>query len=97
MKYLVSFVLALFLISCGGYNTAVVQKSEKGFLKFIGNLDRVKIVVDDGASFSPDKEKDQVFQVQPGRHEIRIYRDEQLIVDRVVIVDSQTTTEIEIP
>lgn len=97
MKYLVSFVLALFLTSCGGYNTTVVQKSEKGFFKFIGNLDRVKIIIDDGASFSPEKEKDQVFQVKPGKHEIKIYRDEQLIVNRVIVIDNQTTTEVEIP
>ncbi len=54
------------------------------------------ISVDDGTQFSYDVKID-LYEVKPGRHTIKVYRNNQPIVDRVVIVDNQTTLEIEVP
>ncbi|HTY57446.1 MAG TPA: hypothetical protein VMF59_01460 [Bacteroidota bacterium] len=89
-------VLALALCSCGGYTSGTVQKAEKGFLKFVGNTTGVMISVDDGTLFPPDPLTDR-YEVQPGRHTVKVYRNSQIVVDRTVIIDNHTTFEIEIP
>jgi hypothetical protein len=97
MKFSIPIILvSLFIISCGGYNTGIVQKTEKGFFKFVGNINSVTVAIDDGEGLSLDP-KTEVYQVKPGKHSIKIYRNNQLILDRVVIIDNQTTMEIQIP
>ena len=90
------FLISFFFVSCGGYNEGVVQKAEKGFLKFVGDIKTVTVAIDEGEGFSLDQ-KIEVYQVKPGKHSIKVYRDNQLIVNRVVLVDNQTTMEIQIP
>lgn len=97
MKLIISaFILSMTLVSCGGYTTGTIQKAEKGFLKFTGNTQAIMISVDDGTQFSYDVKID-LYEVKPGRHTIKVYRNNQPIVDRVVVVDNQTTFEIEVP
>lgn len=96
MKILLSMLLIVIFMSCGGYNTGTVQQSEKGFLKFIGKTEQLRIVIDDGEAMISGK-NDIVYQVKPGRHAVKVFRSEQLLVDRVIVVDNQATMEIEIP
>jgi hypothetical protein len=97
MKLSIIILLISFLIcSCGGYNEGIIQKSEKGFLKFVGDIKTVTLVIDQGEAFLLDP-KIEVYQVKPGKHTIKMYRNNNLIVNRNVIVDNQTTMEIEIP
>jgi len=91
-----SLIFAVTLISCGGYTAGTIQKSEKGFLKFTGNTEAIMISVDDGTRFPYDIKTD-LYEVKPGRHTIRVYRNNQIIVDRTIVVDNQTTFEIEVP
>ena len=93
---IVVLVFSMTLISCGGYTTGTIQKSEKGFLKFTGNREAIMISVDDGTRFPYDIKTD-LYEVKPGRHTIKVYRNNQIVVDRIVIVDNQTTFEIEVP
>jgi hypothetical protein len=88
--------LSVTLISCGGYTSGTIQKAEKGFLKFSGNKEAIMISVDDGAPFPYDLKID-AYEVKPGRHTIKIFRNNQIIVDRTIVVDNQTTFEIELP
>ncbi len=90
------FLISFLFISCGGYNEGVVQKAEKGFLKFVGDINTVTVAIDEGEGFSLDP-KIEVYQVKPGKHSLKVYRNNQLIVNRVVLVDNQTTMEIQIP
>jgi len=98
MKTLIAALIFSFtLISCGGgYTTGVIQKSEKGFLKFVGNKEAIMISVDNGTQFPYDKKID-LYEVKPGKHAVKVYRNNQIVVDRTVIVDNQTTFEIEVP
>jgi hypothetical protein len=97
MKHIFLAVLvALFFAACGGYNEGIVQKSEKGFLKFTGNTAYIVLKIDDGVPFQFDKEK-PVYQVKPGKHIVQVIRNDEVIVHRTVLIDNQTTMEIEVP
>lgn len=94
-------IICLTFISCsGGYVEGVSQKAEKAFLQFTGNVDYVTVSIDDSETFALERrkeKKDVVYEVKPGNHRLKIYRNNQLIVDRVVFVDNQTTMEIKVP
>lgn len=96
MKILLAVLTTLVFVSCGGYNTATIQKSEKGFFKFTGKMEQVRIMIDD-SELSRSENKDAVYQVRPGKHEVKVFRNEQLVVDRILFVDDQATMEVEIP
>ena len=90
-------IISVTFIACGGgYTSATVQRAEKGFLKFTGNIAAVMISVDDGAQFAYNPKID-LYEVKPGKHTIKIQRDNQIIVNRIIIVDNQTTFEIDVP
>lgn len=98
MKLLVvvTFFLSFLLMSCGGYNTGIIQKSENGFIKLTGNTVGVSLSVDDGGRFTKDTEVDLI-EIKPGKHTIKIYRDDILRVNRIIIVENQNIVEIEVP
>lgn len=97
MRYCSAFIICLFLMTAAcGYQESIVQKSEKSYLKFTGNPIEVKIQIDDMTPFSL-AESDKLYQISPGRHIVKAYRNGELIVNRVLIVDSQVTTEVTIP
>ena len=91
-----TLLFCLALSSCGGYKETITQKSEKSFLKFTGTTAGASFTIDGGEMVTIDK-GDFVYQVKPGRHEIKVYRANQAIVTRSVFVDSQATMEIEVP
>ena len=97
MKMSMFILLISFLISaCGGYNEGIIQKTEKGFLQFVGDIKTVTVSIDEGEEFPLDP-KIEVYQVKPGRHIIKIFKNNKQIVNRAVIIDNQTTMEIQIP
>lgn len=97
MKYVILFaVVSALLIGCGGYNTGTILKAEKGFLKFSGNTSGIIITIDDGTPI-PSNPKVELYEIKPGKHIIKIYRNKELIVNRIIIIDNQTIFEIEVP
>ena len=87
--------MGILLVWGCGYTTGTLQKADKSFLAFSGNLENVRVHVDDTEPFTPDRGKQ--YQVSPGMHTVMAYRDGQLLVDRLVILQNQTITEINIP
>ncbi|MEX2117266.1 MAG: hypothetical protein WEB37_10280 [Bacteroidota bacterium] len=98
-SFIAATVCLLFFACAGGYVEGVSQKSEKGFLKFVGNTQFATVSIDGKPAFSlaEDKEKDVVYEVKPGNRQVRVFRNNQLVVDRNVFVDNQATMEINIP
>jgi hypothetical protein len=96
MKSKMLLLSVLVFSACGGYTEGVVQKAEKGYLKFVGNVQSVTVVIDNGDSISLEATS-QAYQVKPGPHEIKAMRGGQLILNRSIVVDNQTTVEVEIP
>lgn len=89
--------LSFFMASCGGgYHDGILQKAEKSYLKFTGEIRTATISIDDGEEFYPDPMV-ELLEVKPGKHTIKAFRNNQLILNRVVILDNKTTMEIQIP
>ena len=98
MKLIIAVVIiSLTFISCGGgYTTGTIQKAEKGSLKFTGNTQGISISIDNATQIAYDP-KIELYELKPGKHAVKIFRNNQIIVDRVVIVDNHTTFEIDVP
>ena len=94
-QILILFFLSFTISSCGWYNEGVIQKTEKGELKFVGNVLQSSVSIDGGETFILDK-VDVVYQIKPGTHLIKVYKNNQLVVNRSVFVDNGVTMEIEI-
>jgi hypothetical protein len=97
MQLKIIFLLtAIILISCGGYNTGVLQKDHKGFIKFTGNTTNVSVEINSESKFELDPET-ELYELYPGQYNIKVYRNNNLVVDRIIIIEGETTYEIEVP
>jgi len=106
MKKVILLILGIMILHACGYQEGIVQKGEKSFIKFTGNLENVSVQLDDMDEFvlksGPDSEQsvrddNKLYQVSPGRHSIKVFRGDDLIVNRILLLDNQTTTEVIIP
>lgn len=106
MKKVILLLLGIAILHACGYQEGIVQKGEKSFIKFTGNCTNVSVQIDDMNQFvlksGTDSEKssgndNKQYQVSPGKHSIKVYRDGYLIVNRILLLDNQTTTEVIIP
>jgi len=94
-----------------GVKTEVVQHAEFSYLKFTGNRDSVSVIIDEGQynfdlfkstsyggsqDVAPNK-KETLFKIDTGKHRIQIYRNNNLIMDRMIFLENHVTTEINIP
>jgi hypothetical protein len=98
-KFYLSVLCAMFLLSCG-YQTGVIQKAEKGYIQFSGSwgLDEVIVKIDDGETFRPKpSDTSTLFEITPGKHSIQIIRNNKVVIDRMIFLDSQATYEVKIP
>lgn len=97
MKKIIMLIFFLNLFtSCGGYREGVIQKTEKGQIKFIGNTIEASVSIDNGELFKIGK-IDALYQIKPGLHLIKIYKKDQLVLNRNVYVDNGVIMEIDIP
>ena len=97
MKRLISLVFLCVLVCSCGYREGIIQKDEKSYLRFMGNVANVQVLIDDMQPFNIQANETKLYQIPPGKHQVAIYRDSKLIVNRVVYVQSQATMEVEIP
>lgn len=98
MRYLyLNIFLVLTICSCFHYNEGLLLKSEKGFIKLTGNLEKVKVVIDDNDPLEISNNKPLVVQVPLGAHTVRAFRGGKSLLERKVFIDNQVTMEVEIP
>ena len=96
MRYLNIFLL-LILCSCFHYNEGLLLKSEKGFIKLTGNLEKVKVLIDDNDPIEITDKKSLIVQVPPGAHTLRVFRGGKSLLEKELLIDNQVTMEVEIP
>lgn len=102
-------VLALCITACG-FKEGVVMPDKKSYLWFSGKSDGVAVTIDDQSPFdlSPSYYVDSQgnkkakttpvhYEVDPGKHTIKLIRNGQLILERTLLLGNRMTTEIEIP
>ena len=97
------------ILGCG-YIEGTVQKSEKSYLWFTGNTENAVVYIDnvefvrlspsyyiDESGAKKQKAEPIHYQVDPGKHEIRVEKDGKVRVKRIMMLGNQMIKEIEIP
>jgi hypothetical protein len=111
MKKIIFLCLSLLLLFACGYKEGVIQKSEKSYLKFVGNWQNAQIQIDDLKQFKLDdysgkdnesgtkKEppEPKLYQLSPGKHDIKIFKGGVMVVDRKLLLENQAIMEVFIP
>ncbi len=103
MKKIILLLLGILILYACGYQEGIVQKGGKSFIKFTGNWENVTIQIDDMNQFvlkswsEGGADDNKLYQISPGKHSLKVYRDGNLIVNRLIFIDNQTTAEVIIP
>ncbi len=99
-RWVVVALCCCFFAGCGGYGEGVEQPAERSYLKFSGDLHNVMVKIDDLAPFSLSERgvgQNIVHRISPGKHRIKISRADEVIVERILILENQVTREVQIP
>jgi len=96
MKATIISIIFLLFVGCA-FNTGSVQRAEKSYLQFIGNSEGVRILIDENNTFELAENKDMLYQLSHGKHTLKIYRNNNLIIDRIIFLEDHGTMEIIIP
>lgn len=78
-----------------GNRSERVQKADVSYFRFIGNIEDVNIEVDGGPRFKA-KSIETKYETNPGKHEVKAYREDQLILHRVLYIGNHETKEVKI-
>ena len=99
LNYILLFFVSIMISGCvQGVKTEVIQKEEFSYLKFTGDTELISVIIDDGTyNFNLTKNnKESLYKIDTGKHRIKIYKNQNLIVDRVIFLENHVTTEINI-
>ena len=96
MKTTIISIVFLLIVGCA-YNTGTVQRAEKSYLQFLGNTDGESIIIDENDAFGLTEDKDALYQLNHGKHTLKIYRNNNLIIDRIIFLEDHGRMEIIIP
>jgi hypothetical protein len=99
-KKIICCSLTLLMLCCGcGLTEGVVQKESKSSFWFTGNTQNATVYIDDLAPIIlSEGNNDQIhYEISPGKHKIVVKRSGNEIVNRVVLLGSGITKEIQIP
>ncbi len=89
------FLLGLFLLTSCGYIEGTVQKAEKSYIVFVGDLDTVSVQIDDLKPFTPSAGTH--YQVLPGKHTVTAFRKQNVVLKRILLLENNVTTELSVP
>jgi hypothetical protein len=79
-------------------STGTLSRAPVAFLKVVGDKEGLTAHVDDLSPVAvTGKSKGSTIQVSPGKHRIKIFYRNELVVDRVVLVSDDQTMEISVP
>lgn len=107
----ISLLVVVLMFGCV-YKEGIQQPDTKSYIWFSGNTDGSVATIDGGEPFKVeigyyynnqtdtgkvDKKGKTLYQVKPGRHEIIVKRGNEIRVNRVVLISSGATKEINIP
>ena len=95
-EFLILIVSVILFTSCGGHNSGVLEKESAGYLKFLGNITNASVEIDQSTQFNINPETD-LYKLTPGKHTLKVYINSKLIVERIIIIQSQNTIEVEVP
>lgn len=100
MKIFCVVLFCVFVLFSCGYRAGVVQKTGVGYLQFSGVWDanEITVQVDDRQPFKLRTfDAATLFETTPGKHSLKVFQNEKIVVDRVVFLEGQATFEVKVP
>ncbi|MGO9613071.1 MAG: hypothetical protein ACLPX5_08550 [Dissulfurispiraceae bacterium] len=105
-KALMLLTACLLLYACGSYE-GTIQKADKSYLKFTGNWQNTVVQIDGTQSFelrAPSSTDDPrtspsntLYQLSPGKHRVTVTRGGIVVVDKLIFLKNDGTTEVLVP
>jgi hypothetical protein len=98
MKTILSIAsLFLLLMTSGcGYKEGVKTEAPKSYLYFNGDVSDIRVSIDDAVEFNVLAGEKHQYAITPGKHIIKIYRGDSLIVTRDLFISDGVAKEIEV-
>ena len=96
-KFIILLILPLFIACHYGHIQKTVQVNTEAYLEFKGNISKVTFTIDDGSRITPLKSGHATsfkYSLKPGVHELKIYRNNELINKERFYIGSQETKEV---
>ena len=89
--------LVVFLFGCG-LTEGVIQKDQKSYLLFTGNISNSIVYIDElsPVEISEDNGK-TLYEISPGKHNIIVRKSGEVVVNRDILLGNGITKEISIP
>jgi hypothetical protein len=113
MKKIIFCFLSLIVIASCGYRQGVIIVEPGALLVFVGNTDGAIVQIDKSTSFvlsngggtsikSDTGEKDKQldgthYLITPGKHRIQVLKNDEIVVDRELLISDGITREIFVP
>ena len=107
MKKIIILLFILLSVTSCGLREGVVQKAEKSYIQFTGNWENAIIQIDNLEPFvlestydshsEQNKKPPLIYQLSPGKHNLKVTRDDKLLINRVLFLDSQSKMEVIVP
>ena len=90
-------ILALLLGGCASHQ-GVVLKDGNANLQLLGQCEGVSLQIDENSPMAVGKKcEDSIFSVKPGRHVLKLYRNGELILERLIYFSTGETSEVTLP
>lgn len=94
MRHIMIAIAALLLFAGCGYKEGAATGEKAAYLYFSGNTENVTVSVDSGRQFGVEPGRDNRYRIAPGKHDVRVFRNGTLIVDREIYVGDGVAKEI---
>jgi hypothetical protein len=108
--YYVALVITLLLFSCTGLKTNSYGLENNGYIKIIGNKadypyhSNLYMIIDNNTKVPVKVSKDtkkrpegKIYKIKPGVHQIMIYQNGELLIDKSVFISSQEINKVYLP
>ncbi len=92
---IISLLVLLGFSGCG-YKQGVITGDKKSYLYFTGNTENILVSINDGIQFSVKAGKDNQYKIKPGKHLVKVYKGDKIIVKREIFVGDGIAKEIEV-
>lgn len=86
--------LGLLLISSCGYKEGISISEQASYLYFTGDTSTILVSIDGGEKFSVSSGRDHQYKITPGKHIVRVYRGEAMLVERQIYLSDGVAKEI---
>ena len=107
---IIAVITVLSIINCG-YQEGIRETDRQSYIWFSGQTKDAIAIVDNGAPFKLEQtnyidgetgqkvnnDGKMLYQVKPGKHEILVKKNEQVVVHRNIMIGTGATKEIRVP